>query len=115
VDGEHIDIAVIRILVLDELGVILARPELDVVLDEVPLMDENSVAARVVGHGVRKPKHVTLREQAAKERDPVRRQELRAQASAAKAAYNRRITGKAAEEKARNALERARWRRENGS
>jgi hypothetical protein len=39
-DREHIDVAVIGILIQNKIRMILARQELDVVLDEIPLVDE---------------------------------------------------------------------------
>ena len=74
----------------------------------------DSTAARVVGHGRKKPKHLALKEQAKKERDPDKRRELLRQASEAEANYDRRMTSASAEARARKALERARWLRGEG-
>ena len=72
----------------------------------------NSVAARVVGEGVRRPKHVELLETAKRTRNMDKRNLILAEAKVAEREYENRMTDKAAENRARKALARAQWSRQ---
>jgi hypothetical protein len=72
----------------------------------------NGLAARVSGEGKRKPKYEELLDLARKTRDEDKRREILAEAKVARKEYEARLIDKAAERKAKRALERARWLRQ---
>lgn len=73
----------------------------------------NGLAARVSGEGKRKPKYEELMDLARKTRDKDKRQEILAKAKVARKEYEARLIDKAAERKAKRALERAQWLRQD--
>lgn len=71
----------------------------------------NQVAARVLGDPEHRPRHEVLFEKAKKIKSAEKRRALMAEARAARADYEKRMTSKSAEDRARRALERAKWER----
>ena len=74
----------------------------------------NQVAARVLGDPEHRPRHEVLFEKAKQIKVGEKREALMVEARAARAAYEKRMTSKSAEDCARRALDRAKWQR-NGS
>ena len=74
----------------------------------------NGVAARVVGEGIRKPKYEQLLEEAKRTPNKDKRKSILAEARRAKREFECRIIDKAAERRARKALECARWMNQKG-
>ena len=73
----------------------------------------DSVAARVAGEGVTKPKYEQLLEKAKRTKDKDKRASIMAEARAARKSYESRLVDKAAENRARKALAKAQWLAEN--
>ena len=71
----------------------------------------NQVAARVLGDPEHRPRHEVLFENAKQIKDGEKRRALIAEARAARAEYEKRMTSKSAEDRARRALDRAKWER----
>ena len=71
----------------------------------------NQVAARVLGDPEHRPRHEVLFEKAKRLKGGTKREALMAEARAARAEYEKRMTSKSAEARARRALERSRWER----
>ena len=71
----------------------------------------NQVAARVLGDPEQRPRHEVLFEKAKRIKSGPKREILMAEARAARAEYEKRMTSKSAEERARRALDRAKWER----
>lgn len=71
----------------------------------------NQVAARVLGDPEYRPRHEVLFEKAKRIKGGAKREALMTEARSARAEYEKRITSKSAEDRARRALERAKWER----
>ena len=71
----------------------------------------NQVAARVLGDPEHRPRHEVLLEKAKRIKSGAKREALMAEARAARSDYEKRMTSKSAESRARRALERAKWER----
>ena len=71
----------------------------------------NQVAARVLGDPEHRPRHEVLFEKAKQIKGGEKRRVLMAAARAARAEYEKRMTSQSAEDRARRALERAKWER----
>lgn len=69
----------------------------------------DGIAARVVGEGVNKPEHEQLIEKAKRTKDKDLRASIMIEAKAARKAYESRLTDKAAESRARRAMDKAQW------
>ena len=71
----------------------------------------NQVAARVLGDPEHRPQHEVLFEKAKRLKGGTKQEALMAEARAARAEYEKRMTSKSAEDRARRALDRAKWER----